>query len=292
MYLGIDTSCYTTSVALAEHGKILYDGRIMLEVPKGRRGLRQSDAVFLHNRNLSMLLEGLNLSRVKCVSVASRPRDVEGSYMPVFLAGVCAAKAVRAALGCEYHEFSHQRGHIKAGIFGTEAESWDKAPFIAVHISGGTTEILCINGDDIKIIGRTLDISAGQLIDRVGVFLGLEFPCGKSLEELALKKTKDIDLPVTVNGANINFSGAETKALRISEKPENIAAAVLECIAKSVKKAVESAKSSCSTERVVMVGGVASNRQIRDYMGNTAVFGNPRLCSDNAVGIALLGIRD
>lgn len=179
-----------------------------------------------------------------------------------------------------------------AGLYGAQALDWAGSPFLALHISGGTTELLLVEGkglDNIKIVGKTLDISAGQLIDRVGVMLGLDFPCGKELEALAQNKTDDITLPVSVNGTDINFSGAETKAMRLSGKPENIAAAVLECVAKSVKTVVENAKNAFNIDRVLIVGGVASNRQVREHIGDGAVFAAPRLCSDNAVGIALLG---
>jgi N6-L-threonylcarbamoyladenine synthase len=292
MHIGIDTSCYTTSVSVVDKNDILLDKRIMLKVEKGKRGLRQSDAVFLHARNLSDILSGIDLSEGTSVSVAARPRNIECSYMPVFLSGVCVAKALRSALNCRYNEFSHQQGHIMAGLYSAQALNWEGLPFLALHISGGTTEMLLVSGkglDNIKIVGKTLDISAGQLIDRVGVMLGLDFPCGKGLEALAQNKTDTITLPVSVNGTDINFSGAETKAMRLCTKSENIAAAVLECVAKSIKAVIENAKNTFNIDRVLVVGGVASNKQVREYIGEDAIFASPRLCSDNAVGIALLG---
>ncbi|NLB81725.1 MAG: hypothetical protein GX800_09000, partial [Clostridiaceae bacterium] len=203
MYIGIDTSCYTTSVATVDDSGIVLDERIMLYVEKGGKGLRQSDAVFLHVRNLPIIMDKCKLSGAKGISVAAYPRNVEHSYMPVFLPGVCAAKTLQSVLQCKYSEFSHQQGHIMAGLYSADVMHWIGKPFLALHISGGTTEMLLVKGDkleDITIVGKTLDISAGQLIDRVGVKLGLRFPCGKELEQLAQNKEKAITLPISVKG--------------------------------------------------------------------------------------------
>ncbi|MCK9478517.1 MAG: hypothetical protein M0R40_03320 [Firmicutes bacterium] len=292
MHIGIDTSCYTTSVAAVCKGKILFDKKIMLSVKEGKRGLRQSDAVFLHTRNLSEIMGGCNTGSGVSVSVAARPRNVSGSYMPVFLAGICAAKTLQSALGCKYNEFSHQQGHIMAGLYSAGALHWVGSPFLAFHISGGTTEMLLVKGEnlvDIEIVGKTLDISAGQLIDRVGVNLGLAFPCGKELELLAENATEEISLPVSVSGMDINFSGAEFKAMRLSARQADVADAVLQCVARSVKTVIENAKETYNLNRVIMVGGVAANKQLRRYIGDEAVFASPKLSCDNAVGIALLG---
>ena len=171
------------------------------------------------------------------------------------------------------------------------AMDWLDKPFLALHISGGTTELLYIIGDEIKIIGKTLDISAGQLIDRVGVRLGLKFPCGKALEELADGKTDEISLPVSVKGTDINFSGAEARAMQLSATPENIAAAVMDCVAATIERVIENAKNEYATERVLIVGGVAANKQIRKRIENNALFASAALSSDNAVGTALLGMN-
>lgn len=292
MHIGIDTSCYTTSVAAVSDGKIVFDERVMLKVPKGSRGLRQSDAVFMHTRNLADIFEKVSLENVKSVSVSSKPRNVEGSYMPVFMSGVSAGKVAAAALGCKYSEFSHQQGHIMAGLYSADCLNWRRKPYLAMHISGGTTELLLVYGDKIDIVGKTLDISAGQLIDRVGVHLGMEFPCGMYMQEAAKKRTKDISLPVSVKGLDINFSGAETQAMKMSESLENIASALLGCIGESLAKVLQNAQRKFDVENVLMVGGVAANLQIRKLLSKKVKgisFASEKLSSDNAVGIALLG---
>ncbi len=288
MHIGIDTSCYTTSVAAVSGSKIVFDKRIMLDVPDGARGLRQSDAVFLHTRNLAEIFSQIDVSQCTAVGVSSKPRDVEGSYMPVFLPGVAAARAVSSARGCPLYEFSHQQGHIMAGLYSANVPHWRDVPFLSLHISGGTTELLYTDCGQTRIVGKTLDIAAGQLIDRVGVALGLGFPCGKALEALADGKTEDIRLPVSVKGCDVNFSGAETKAQSQSTSPENLAAAVLGCVAESLYRMIGNAVNRFGTDRVLIVGGVAANKQIRQRIGGMAVFASPELSTDNAVGTALL----
>lgn len=292
MHIGIDTSCYTTSVAAVLDNEVVFDERIMLEVPKGRKGLRQSEAVFLHTRNLAGLFDKAILENVQSVSVSSRPRNVEGSYMPVFMSGLSAGKVAAAVLRCKYNEFSHQQGHIMSGLYSADALKWRRKPFLVMHISGGTTELLLVDDEKIDIVGKTLDISAGQLIDRVGVHLGMDFPCGIHMQDIAQNRTKEISLPVSVKGLDINFSGAETHAIKMKESYANIAGAVLDCIGKSLLQVIQNAQEKFDIQKVLMVGGVAANLQIRELITKEVMgvkFASPELSSDNSVGIALLG---
>ena len=175
MQIGIDTSCYTTSVSCVEGKSIVYDKRTVLSVRPGERGIRQSEGVFQHVRNLGAmlpeLLAALPTGRIQCVAVASRPRTAPGSYMPVFLAGRTAAASVAAALHVPLYEFSHQEGHIRAALLGHEGMM--EAPFLGMHISGGTTEIFRVEpGVRVGLLGGTTDLHAGQFIDRIGVAMG------------------------------------------------------------------------------------------------------------------------
>ncbi len=297
-WLGIDTSNYTTSLAVVSEDGIIQRRRI-LTVPDGARGLRQSNALFEHIKNLPQLWEELLLEadpcKISAVGVSDRPRNVEGSYMPVFLAGEMAAKMISGALQKPLYRFSHQDGHIMAGIYTGGFSDLLQKRFISVHLSGGTTEILLtkFNGRsfDNDIIGGTKDISAGQLIDRIGVKLGLSFPCGKALEEMAADKGER--LPVNVEGTYMNFSGAETKAYQLSESvsPQSLARGVLEAVGHSLYKALEYAAAEYKADDILIVGGVASNKIIRGMLGRLDVrlcFTEPQYSTDNAVGIAAL----
>ena len=243
MFLGIDTSCYTTSVAIvSENGEIVADRRILLSVGEGKRGLRQSEAVFQHVKNLPVLISDVRefLPYVKAVAVSAKPRNLEDSYMPVFVAGKGFAETVAASLDVPLILTDHQNGHIMAAV--KSAGFKPDGKFIAIHLSGGTTEFLLTDGEKSEIIGKTLDIPAGQLVDRTGVMCGVSFPCGKEMDNA--KIPTDIKLPVSVKGSDINFSGAEIQAQRLFESGTprgEIYTAVFECIARSLEKAAKNA---------------------------------------------------
>ena len=288
MFLGIDTSCYTTSVAvLSASGEVVADKRRFLEVKQGSRGLRQSEGVFQHMKNLPLLIEEIKefLPLVKAVAVSSRPRNQEDSYMPVFLAGEGFAKTIAASLGVPLVFTDHQNGHIMAAAKSSAFEPGGR--FIVIHLSGGTTEILEVCGDKAEIIGKTLDIPAGQLIDRTGVMCGLKFPCGKEMDSFCAKT--DIKLPVSVKNCDINFSGAEIQAERLYKSgvaAEEIYSAVFDCIARSLEKAIKNA----GDYDVLPVGGVSSNGRIREHLikafGEKVHFAERVYMTDNAVGVA------
>jgi len=295
-YLAFDTSNYTTSVAcITDNGFI--SERKLLEVKQGDKGLRQSDALFQHVKQLPSLMKQLNCpGDISAVGVSTRPRSVEGSYMPVFLAGISFAQTAASVLGVPLYEFSHQDGHIMAGICSSNAEELLDEEFISVHLSGGTTEILktAFNGKafSCEIVGGTKDISAGQLIDRTGVMLGMKFPCGKELDNLSKKAVSGIKLPVSCSDGYFNLSGLENKVKASSAAPEEIAKGVFESIALVLRKSITFCCEKYKISNVLMVGGVASNTHIRCALAEekniTVYFATPEMSTDNACGIAAL----
>lgn len=310
-YLGIDTSAYTTSLALVdEKGQIFADERLILQVEQGKRGLRQSEALFLHTKNLPELVERLGpglVKNVQGIAVSAYPRPVEGSYMPVFLAGEGAARTLAAALKVPLFRVSHQEGHVRAGMLGNP-DLKQANDLLAVHFSGGTSEILKIrpgNGGhcyDIEMTMAGRDIHAGQLVDRVGVALGLPFPAGRDLERLALQSDgkRTIKLPASVSEHGFSFSGVETRAMQYIREgipPEDIALATMRVIANTLEKALIRECQRYNIGQVLLVGGVMANsiikKRLKSRLEHRAVgiklfFAEPNLSSDNAVGVALL----
>ena len=306
-YLGLDTSNYTTSLAFCdENGEIVANLKQPLEVKAGERGLRQSDAVFLHIRNLPVLFErAKDLFREYspiAIGVSAYPRTVEGSYMPCFLSGKSAAYAMGAALGVPVYEFSHQTGHVTAALYssGAPEETYD-SEFLAFHVSGGTTEALLVKPNDgdflCELIGGTLDMNAGQAIDRVGVAMGLAFPCGPEMERLALtlgnKKAKGIH--VSVKDGKCNLSGLENKAIQLYEQTgsrEETARFVLDFIAETLARITADVRTAHPELPVVYSGGVMSCSLIQKRLaGENTYFAEPQFSADNAAGIALLARR-
>lgn len=301
IFLGIDTSNYTTSVAaVSQEGVVSL--RRLLDVKQGERGIRQSDGVFMHLKQLpdlyAQLTKETDISQVKAVGVSAKPRNAEGSYMPVFLAGHGYARVIADTLGVPLVEFSHQDGHIMAGIHSAKCEELLCEKFLSVHMSGGTTEILVSEYRHgrfcNKIIGGTKDISAGQLIDRIGVRLGMRFPAGKHMEEASKDANLHIKLPVSTDGGHMNFSGAETKAMSLCDEhtAADMSAAVFMCVAKSLEKTINHCIAENGTKKVLIVGGVASNSIIREHLSEnisgTVYFADKEYSTDNAAGIAVL----
>ena len=302
--LGIDTSNYKTSVAVCAGDEVICDVRRFLQVKQGERGLRQSDALFQHVKALPELMNELRESfdgEISAVAYSSRPRPVEGSYMPVFLAGQSVAESVAEALKVPAYAFSHQEGHIEA--VRRFCELRDTEEFLACHFSGGTTEVLHVKpsrdrpaGFDIDIVGGTRDIAFGQLIDRVGVAMGMKFPAGEYLDRLALSANHPTDVltAIKVQDAYVNLSGIDTQIRKHILSGETNAPLARELFMKinlAVSKMVEQAREKTGISDVLMAGGVSSSMFVRDKL-TSVCYGKPELSGDNAVGIALLGGRN
>ncbi|GAB1475356.1 O-sialoglycoprotein endopeptidase [Bacillota bacterium] len=306
--LAFDTSNYTTSVALVDRDEnIVLDRRVILSVKQGKRGLRQSHALFQHNQNLPGMLEDFFAEEasksVEAIAVSDKPRPIPGSYMPVFTAGLSAGRIIASALNIPLLKFSHQEGHLAAGALGSGIKT--EEPFLAFQLSGGTTELLYVKEGSIKKIGGSLDISFGQLIDRVGVIIGLNFPAGPQMDRHAGGKGKVENQKlqaVHFKGMDINLSGLETQVLRWIEKEspdlEAVSSRLFEAIANALIIWTEKAVKAAECEQILFTGGVAASETIRrnieahfkDLPARTA-FGLPSLSSDNAVGTGLLGVR-
>ena len=342
IYLGIDTSCYTTSVALMdEAGQLLGEARQILSVKPGRCGLQQSEMVFQHTRNLPRLMEeavGQVLGSVKveagsvangvaveedgtanasglaglasagyelaAIGVSGYPRPLENSYMPAFLAGLSVARSLAAVTGVRLEIISHQENHLEAGLWSAGGPAVDR--FLLLHASGGTTDVLLAELQPmgyyrITEVGGSLDLHAGQFVDRIGVALGLQFPTGPALEVLAkqaLERSTLVDtdanavaceavsepsiasgseasavplveLPVSVRKLQVSLSGPCTAALRKLEagaEPAALALGVEHALAETFARVLRNGAQEYRVRDVLLVGGVGSNNYIRQHV--------------------------
>ena len=299
MYLGIDTSNYTTSAA-AFDGRDGVNRSRLLDVAPGQLGLRQSDALFSHVKRLPALMEQLfsavSPGEIQAVAVSTRPRAVEGSYMPCFLAGEAVAKSLAAALGVPCHEVSHQQGHVAAALWSAGRMDLMDKPHLAWHLSGGTTELLSITpeGKNVRAekIGGTSDISAGQIMDRTGKLLALPFPAGKALDQLS----QGVDVKpfrVKTQGLTFSLSGLENQVAAFYQRtnsPEETAAFAVSSVCDVVLRTTREAQKQYPGLEVVFSGGVASNLTLRRVCG-FGVFAAPQFSTDNAMGVAVLAER-
>ena len=305
LFLGIDTSNYTTSTALydSETGEML-QRKQLLPVREGQLGLRQSDAVFHHTAQLhrlfSELVKDVDTTRIAAIGASVRPRPMEGSYMPCFTVGENTAKILSSALKIPLFPFSHQEGHIAAALFSAgRTDLFDKR-FLAFHVSGGTTEAVIADGKgcgfDLEPAAKTLDLNAGQAVDRVGLMLGLRFPCGMELERLALQNTESIRVHPKLKGCDCCLSGVENLCQRLigeGRSKSYVAAFCLEYIRQTLALMTDAIMERLGNMTAVYAGGVMSDSIIKNSFTEkyNAVFAEPVFSSDNAAGIACLCFR-
>lgn len=297
-FLGIDTSNYTTSCAIynSDTNEIVHRKKL-LPVKKGELGLRQSDAVFHHTVQLPQLMRELMDDfdgEIAAIGVSDAPVRAEGSYMPCFLAGVSVAESVSAVTGRPLYRFSHQQGHIMAALYSSQRRELYGTNFFAFHVSGGTTQALLVSDElETRLIASSLDLKAGQAVDRVGVMLGYPFPAGKYVDELAQKSDKKFKINIKLKEGNCCLSGVENKCkamLEKGEKPEDICRYCIDYIMTALYKTAIFAREEYGDLPMIFSGGVMSNRIIREEFEKTlgASFAEPEFSADNAAGIALL----
>lgn len=299
LYLGIDTSNYTTSAALFDSisGEIL-QAKKLLPVRPGDKGLRQSDAVFHHTVQLPQVVSMVDFQgrELAGIGVSVRPRNVEKSYMPCFLCGEGAAQMLGAALDIPVYRTSHQIGHILAALYSAGQLSLLEGAFIAFHVSGGTTDCVLCEPDaeyflKITPLASSLDLKAGQVIDRVGVMLGLQFPCGAELEKLALQSSKTFRYKPTMKGADCCLSGLENQCRKLHDSgnsPEDTAKFCLTAISGVLLEMTKAVLETHPGLPVLYAGGVMSDVLIRERLeAENRFFAAPAFSCDNAAGTAI-----
>ena len=303
--LGIDTSNYATSLAVFDTnaGEVVCDCKRFLPVREGQLGLRQSDALFHHTAALPEMLAELgqkvNLTQIEAVGVSARPRPVDGSYMPCFLAGVSAATAFCAAKGIPLVQTTHQQGHIAAALYATGDLTLFEREALVFHVSGGTTDLLlCHEAESITPLGTSSDLYAGQAVDRLGVKLGFPFPAGVYVSEQAALCTEKVRPKVSVKGLTCSLSGLEnqcTKLLAEGHDAPYVCKYCLLCVGETLVRMANNALAECPGLPVVFAGGVMSSDLIRTYVTNrvpNAHFVPGKFASDNAIGISILAARE
>ena len=300
---GFDTSNYTTSTAavLSSPDRIV-QRKQLLPVKPGERGLRQSDTVFHHTAALPALISSLCgevQAQPDAVCVSVTPRMEEGSYMPCFLVGKAAASVMAASHGVPLFTTSHQHGHVAAALFGAGKLDLLETRFLAFHVSGGTTEALLVEPDETEIfrctcVSSSLDLKAGQVIDRVGVALGLDFPAGAALDALSQTSEKSFRVKPSMRDGRPSFSGIENQCRRridAGEAPADVAKFCFESVAAALEGMIRALKATYGDLPLLFAGGVTSNRLISERFSEKygAVFAPAAYSCDNAAGVALIG---
>ncbi len=238
------------------------------------------------------------------IGVSGYPRPLMGSYMPAFLAGLGAARSLAALTGVKLEIISHQENHLEAGVWSAGGPAARR--FLLLHASGGTTDLLLAELQDngryrITQVGGSMDLHAGQFVDRIGVALGLQFPAGPALERLAATAAEKAELPVSVRRLQVSLSGPCTAALRALRKGVDSAALALGVeyvLAETFARLLRNGAEACVVQDALLVGGVGSNDYIRRLAEAKLAKRGVRLWTpegrfscDNAVGCAALAWR-
>ncbi len=297
MILAFDTSNYTTSIAVLDGEDVVIDYRKLIDVKLGERGIRQSDGFFKHMQALdTWLIAELDkyIERLVAIAVSDKPRPITGSYMPVFRAGQIIANSIAHSRHLPCYTCSHQEGHLYSALLGNVI----KAPFLFLHLSGGTTEVHHVTEEDARyqfsLISETADISVGQLVDRIGVKSGLKFPCGAKMDKLAVAGAK-LTAPRFKMKNAFNLSGYENYFSTCLKKQarEVVYYHLFDFLANTIIAIVEHAIKCTGVSTVLIAGGVAENRVVRSAMLSWSEqerlnikFAKPHFASDNAVGVA------
>ncbi len=237
---------------------------------------------------------------IAAIGASTRPRPIDGSYMPCFTVGENTAKILSSALRVPLFEYSHQEGHIAAALYSSKRDDLFDREFLAFHVSGGTTEAVIAKGDgfgfSVEPAAKTLDLNAGQAVDRVGLMLGLRFPCGMELERLAAQNAGKIKVRPTLKGCDCCLSGVENRCQKLIKEGRNreyVAAFCIEYIRVTLAAMTDAVFETHGVMPVVYAGGVMSNKMIKNSFEEkyNAVFAEPVFSSDNAAGIAYLCFR-
>ncbi|MCI8496911.1 MAG: peptidase M22 [Clostridiales bacterium] len=302
LFLGLDTSNYTTSAAVYDNETgVIFQQKKLLPVKENEIGLKQSDAVFHHVKQLPEMLEtlgGMDSTKIAAVAASTRPRPEEGSYMPCFLVGEGCARSMASVLGVPFLPFSHQEGHIMAALYSAGALHLRNERFLAFHVSGGTTEALLVEPKEdgpfqIRRVAQSLDLKAGQAVDRVGRMLGLSFPAGPELDRLACRSSAKPKVRPTMKGADCCLSGIENQCKKLiadGKLPEDVALNCILSIREALRAMLLALLSQYGNLPALFAGGVMSNSIIRESFRHDydALFAKKAFSSDNAAGIALL----
>jgi N6-L-threonylcarbamoyladenine synthase len=299
--LGIETSCDETSVALLEGDRVIVNevySQVDLHARYG--GVVPEVASRDHLRKLPPLVRdalsqaGLGFEDIGLVGVTRGP----GLVGPL-LVGLSYAKGLATALSIplvgvnhlEAHIFAHRLAHPEAG-----------PPLLALIVSGGHTSLVHVpRWGSYREVGRTLDDAAGEALDKFGRLIGLSYPAGPEIDELARAgdpAAVPFPRPMIDSGLDFSFSGLKTAAVYwLRDHPhtrrEDLCASYLEAVVEVLARKAVSAAKMLGVRRIAVVGGVAANRRLREVLparaaerGMEAHFPPRELCTDNAAMVA------
>ena len=301
--LGIETSCDETAVALVKDKNIVLSNRIYSHIASHKKmgGIVPDISSRLHAEKINYLIDyclteaDCSFSDLSAVAVTHGP-GLEGCL----LVGISAAKAIAKTCGIPLIPVNHLKGHIYALYL--SKDTTPPFPFINLLISGGNTLLSLVkNHQDISVLGTTRDDAVGEAFDKIGRYMGLDYPAGPTIERLAASYTGaliDFPKPLLKSGLDFSFSGLKTAVMRYIQLNPTISK---EAICASLQKTISELliyKSirACKTyhcNNLAVNGGVSANKTLKNALRTSCELENiklydcePILCTDNAAMIA------
>lgn len=296
LMLGIESTAHTMSCGLIRDDTILADVRSIYRPPDGE-GIHPREASRHHvaegSRVLSECLAraGVGISDVDAISYAAGP-----GLGPCLRVGAVMARALSTHYSIPLYPVHHAIGHIDLGRMLTGA-----ADPLVLLVSGGHTMILAFLDRQWRVFGETLDITLGQLLDQFGRSLGLASPCGGEIERMALSDMSYVELPYTVRGNDVSFSGllSAAKSAAASSGGPAVCHSLQETSFAMICEAVERALSLTGKKEFMIVGGVAANRRLSHMLEEACrIHGSsfhavpPKYAGDCGAQIAATGILE
>jgi len=309
--LGIETSCYETSVAVLRGADRLLSNVVASQVDVHAMfgGVVPEIAARKHTEVINIVLQsaidkaGIGFGDINLVAVTVGP-----GLAVSLVVGISAARALSAALGVPAVGVNHLEGHLLANCLSGSGVSF---PAVCLLVSGGHTDIIHVEGiGKYKKLGGTVDDAAGEAFDKVARLLGLGYPGGPVVQKAAEQGNPGlIKFPrpmIHEQNFSLSFSGLKTAVINFmrthegeigkSVTPQDIAASFQEAVVDVLVEKTLRAAESCGAGEVWLAGGVAANRPLREAMktecgrrGFRFFTPNYILCTDNAGMIARAG---
>ncbi len=270
--LGIESTAHTFSASLVtERDGVLTNAKDVYMPPEGS-GIHPAEAADHHLsvavRVVHEALErkserGSDIDDIDAVAYSMGP-----GLGPCLRVGAVTARTLSLSTGKPLVAVNHAVGHIELGCLLTGA----KTPLVLL-ISGGHTMVVAHSNGVWRVLGETLDLTLGQLLDQMGRYVGFASPCGRKIEEAAAKSTRYLKLPYTVKGNDVSFSGVLTAAKKLIEGGasfEDVCYSLQETAFAITTEVTERALAFTGARELLVVGGVAANRRLSEMLETMA----------------------
>ncbi len=292
--LGIESTAHTFGVGIVdENARILADARLVFRPKEGGIHPRAAAQLF-SERGHEVVKEALEQAKIGPEDVDVVAFSIGPGLGPCLRTGAIVARLIASKYQKPLVGVNHCIAHIEIGKVLTNV----KDPLV-VYLSGANTQIIAFSKGRYRVFGETLDMGLGNMLDSFARYVGIPFPGGPKIEELARKGKKFIPLPYTVKGSDLTFSGLLTAAKRALRKYplEDVCFSLQEVAFSMVAEVAERALAHTEKREVLLVGGVAANKRLREIMEGVAREHDARFsvvpqryAADNGVMIAWTGL--